>query len=91
MYVLPSISSKTGTECQLEAVEASEDVKPDLPEKEVDETEPKKAKLSVESPTDIPVTPSEGTDPQGDEHLLSTSTVCLLLNCAGEQQNNSKH
>ncbi|XP_034387124.1 lysine-specific demethylase 4A [Cyclopterus lumpus] len=37
---------QTGTKRQLQAVEASEDIKPELTVKETDEVEPKKAKLS---------------------------------------------
>ncbi|KAM7388822.1 hypothetical protein PAMP_024969 [Pampus punctatissimus] len=53
---------QTGTKRQLQAVETSEDVKPDLTvkETETEEVEPKKAKLTcTESPTKVPVKPDK--------------------------------
>lgn len=61
---LPCISLKpqTGTKRQLEAIEASEDIKPELTVKETEEVEPKKAKLSrKELLTKVPVKPDKGT------------------------------
>ncbi|XP_044216484.1 lysine-specific demethylase 4A [Thunnus albacares] len=53
---------QTGTKRQLQSVEASEDVKPDLTMKETEEVEPKKAKLTrTESPTKVPVKPDKDT------------------------------
>ncbi|KAF1386029.1 hypothetical protein PFLUV_G00113910 [Perca fluviatilis] len=53
---------QTGTKRQLEAVQASEDIKPELTVKETEEVEPKKAKLSrKESPTKVPVKPDKDT------------------------------
>lgn len=62
---LPCISSKpqTGTKRQLDSVEASEDIKPELTIKETEEVEPKKARLSrMESPTKVPVKTDTGTE-----------------------------
>ncbi|XP_029988320.1 lysine-specific demethylase 4A [Sphaeramia orbicularis] len=51
---------QTGTKRPLEAVESSEDIKPELTVKETEEVEPKKAKLSrKESPTKVPVKPEK--------------------------------
>ncbi|KAM7410685.1 hypothetical protein PAMA_001903 [Pampus argenteus] len=53
---------QTGTKRQLQAVETSEDVKPDptMTETETEEVEPKKAKLTcTESPTKVPVKPDK--------------------------------
>ncbi|XP_070764461.1 lysine-specific demethylase 4A [Enoplosus armatus] len=51
---------QAGTKRQLEAIEASEDVKPELTAKETEEVEPQKAKLSrKESPTKVPVKPDK--------------------------------
>ncbi|XP_078115651.1 lysine-specific demethylase 4A isoform X4 [Sander vitreus] len=51
---------QTGTKRQLEAIQASEDIKPELTMKEMEEVEPKKAKLSrKESPTKVPVKPDK--------------------------------
>ncbi|XP_031167529.1 lysine-specific demethylase 4A isoform X2 [Sander lucioperca] len=53
---------QTGTKRQLEAIQASEDIKPELTMKETEEVEPKKAKLSrKESPTKVPVKPDKDT------------------------------
>ncbi|XP_078115648.1 lysine-specific demethylase 4A isoform X2 [Sander vitreus] len=53
---------QTGTKRQLEAIQASEDIKPELTMKEMEEVEPKKAKLSrKESPTKVPVKPDKDT------------------------------
>ncbi|XP_037626238.1 LOW QUALITY PROTEIN: lysine-specific demethylase 4A [Sebastes umbrosus] len=53
---------QTGTKRQLEAIEASEDIKPELTMAETEEVEPKKAKLSrKESPTKVPVKPDKDT------------------------------
>lgn len=53
---------QTGTKRQLEAIEASEDIKPELTMTETEEVEPKKAKLSrKESPTKVPVKPDKDT------------------------------
>ncbi len=53
---------QTGTKRQLEAIEATEDFKPELTMKETEEVEPKKAKLSCkEFLTKVPVKPDEGT------------------------------
>ncbi|TDH08240.1 hypothetical protein EPR50_G00095700 [Perca flavescens] len=53
---------QTGTKRQLEAVQASEDIKPELTVKETEEVEPKKAKLSrKDSPTKVPVKPDKDT------------------------------
>ncbi|XP_042368685.1 lysine-specific demethylase 4A isoform X2 [Plectropomus leopardus] len=53
---------QTGTKRQLEVIEASEDIKPEVTMKETEEVEPKKAKLShKESPTQVPVKPDKDT------------------------------
>ncbi|XP_074492980.1 lysine-specific demethylase 4A isoform X2 [Sebastes fasciatus] len=53
---------QTGTKRQLEAIAASEDIKPELTMTETEEVEPKKAKLSrKESPTKVPVKPDKDT------------------------------
>ncbi|XP_032381679.1 lysine-specific demethylase 4A [Etheostoma spectabile] len=53
---------QTGTKRQLEAIRASEDIKPELTMKETEEVEPKKAKLSrKESPAKVPVKPDKDT------------------------------
>ncbi|XP_035508774.1 lysine-specific demethylase 4A-like [Morone saxatilis] len=53
---------QTGTKRQLEAIKASEDIKPELTMKETEEVEPKKAKLSrKEPPTKVPIKPDKGT------------------------------
>ncbi|XP_029285100.1 lysine-specific demethylase 4A isoform X3 [Cottoperca gobio] len=57
-----SIKPQTGTKRQLEAIEASEDIKPELTVEETEEVEPKKAKLSCkESSTKVPVKPDKDT------------------------------
>lgn len=51
---------QTGTKRQLEAIEASEVIRPELTVLETEEVEPKKAKLSrKESPTKVPVKPDK--------------------------------
>ncbi|XP_034738149.1 lysine-specific demethylase 4A isoform X2 [Etheostoma cragini] len=53
---------QTGTKRQLEAIRASEDIKPELTIKETEEVEPKKAKLlRKESPAKVPVKPDKDT------------------------------
>lgn len=51
---------QTGTKRPLEAVEASEEVKPELPVKDIEEMEPKKLTIK-ESPTKVAGKPDKGT------------------------------
>ncbi|XP_044056640.1 lysine-specific demethylase 4A isoform X3 [Siniperca chuatsi] len=54
---------QAGTKRQLDAIEASEDIKPELTVKETEEVEPQKAKLSrKESLTKVPVKPEKDAD-----------------------------
>ncbi|KAI3368672.1 hypothetical protein L3Q82_025400 [Scortum barcoo] len=59
---LMTLKPQTGTKRQLEAIETSEDIKPELTVKETEEVEPKKAKLSLKDfPTKVPVKPDKDT------------------------------
>lgn len=63
-WCLPSCISpkpRTGTKRQLDALEPSEDIKPELTMKETEEVEVKRAKLPHnESPTKVPLKPDRG-------------------------------